>query len=422
MAQIFVGTNNINLLSPNGQFGTRIQGGEDASSPRYIYTMISKLTRLIYKEEDIPILNYLDEDGLSIEPDYYVPIITMVLVNVAIGIGTGYSTNVPQYNPEDIINIYLNIIQDVELSIGSILTQDDIGKVYEKLQMKEFEIIEPYYLGFKGTIYKNDKGNYQSKGVYKWIDNNTIEITELPIGTWTENYKEGLEEMITKGHTILKSFESHYTSKNVKFILKLVENAKETLNDEKILNEFKLVSSKNLSLNNLHLFTTSGNIMKYENIQEIMLQWCYTRIWKYYERKEKQLKTMEDEYLILSNKIRFIIDVIEGNIVIMNKKLKDVEEQLIKRDYNKFEDSYNYLLQMPIYQLTTEKKENLEKEVHKLKKEIDELREMSIMMIWKKELTVLLEEWKKFKTEILEDYENDLKGNTKIVKKTKGKK
>ena len=422
MAQIFVGTNNINLLSPNGQFGTRIQGGEDASSPRYIYTLLSKLTRLIYKEEDIQILNYLDEDGLMIEPDYYLPIIPMILVNGAIGIGTGYSTNIPQFNPEDIINIYLNIIHDVSTSIGSILTRDDIGKVYDLIQMKELETIEPYYLGFKGTINKNEKGVYVSKGVYKWIDNNTIEITELPIGIWTENYKEGLEEMMTKGHQILKSFESHYTAKNVRFILKLIDNAKEVIDEEKIISEFNLTSSKNLSLNNLHLFTKNGNIKKYANIQNIMKEWSYTRIGKYQDRKDKQLETMEEEYKILSNKIRFIIDVIEGHIMIMNKKMKEVEEQLITRDYIKYEDSYNYLLQMPIYQLTMEKKEKLEKEVEILKKEIDELREMSIMEIWKKELMELLDEWHKFKNEILEDYENDLKGDGKVVKKGRAKK
>ena len=81
MAQIFVGTNNINLLCPNGQFGSRCQGGQDASSPRYIFTILSKLTRLIFKEEDNAILNYQNDDGLQIEPEFYVPIIPMVIIN-----------------------------------------------------------------------------------------------------------------------------------------------------------------------------------------------------------------------------------------------------------------------------------------------------------------------------------------------------
>jgi len=418
MAQIFVGTNNINLLTPNGQFGTRIQGGEDASSPRYIYTILSKLTRLLFKEEDNAILNYLNDDGLSIEPDFYVPIIPTILVNGAIGIGTGYSTNIPQFNPEEIIKIYLGLIAEIKTNIGDVLTIENIQESIQMIREKEIDEIEPYYLGFKGEIYKNEKGIYNSKGVYKWINDSTIEITELPIGTWTENYKEFLEDLIVKNNPYLKSFESHYTAKNVRFILKLSDGAKELLGD-KVLQEFNMTSSKLLGMNNLHLFTSKGNIKKYANVAEIIKNWSYIRIEKYQERKENQLKVMESDYLILSAKIRFIIEVIEGTIIIMNKKLKDVEEQLEIKGYYKHEDSYSYLLRMPISQLTTEKKEELEFEVAKLKTEIEELKLTSIMTIWENELLLLLEEWMKHKSEILEDYENDLKGEVKKPKKGK---
>jgi DNA topoisomerase-2 len=415
MAQIFVGTNNINILSPNGQFGTRIQGGQDASSSRYIYTLISKLTRLIFKEEDNEILNYLDEDGLSIEPEYYLPIIPMILVNGAIGIGTGYSTNIPQFNPEDIINIYLEFIEKIKLIIGDILTIDDIDKAVELID-DDIREIDPFYLGFKGLIVKNEKGSYVSKGVYKWIDDNTLEITELPIGTWTENYKEFLEDLITKSNQYLRSFESHYTAKNVKFILKFFDGDK-----DKIIGELNLSSTKNLSLNNLHLFTQKGNIKKYENIGEILIEWFKVRIYKYHTRKEKQLNKMRDEFLIISNKIRFILDVIEGNILIMNKKLSYIEERLEERKYDRYENSYNYLLQLPISQLTADKKESLEKEVATLEEDIKKLEETSIIQIWEDELNVLLKEWKNYKMEILEDYDNDLKGDLKTIKK-RGKK
>jgi len=340
----------------------------------------------------------------------------MVLVNGSIGIGTGYSTNIPQFSPDEIINLYLNIINDIKINIGTILTDDDIQNSINLIRDKEIKTIEPYYLGFKGEIYKNDKGTYTSKGNYKWINNSTLEITELPIGTWTENYKEFLEDLITKNNPHLKSFESHYTAKNVKFILKLSDNAKEEL-DDKILNEFNLTSNKNLSLNNLHLFTTKGNIKKYININEILKEWSYTRIYKYQERKNNQLKKMELEYLILSNKIRFILDVIQDNIKIMNKKIKDVETQLIEKDYYKYDNSYDYLLRMSISQLTLERKEELEKEVAKLKLLIDELKETSIIIIWENELKTLLDEWIKHKQDILEDYENDLKGDLKPIKK-----
>lgn len=412
MAQIFVGTNNINILEPKGQMGSRISGGQDASSPRYIYTLLSKLTKLIFKEEDNMILNYLDEDGLSIEPEYYIPIIPMVLVNGGIGIGTGYSTNIAQHNPHDIISIYLEIIKTITANIGKVLTIDDVNKSIEIINDYDIAELIPYYLGFKGDIYKNDKGNYISKGIYKWINNNTIEITELPIGTWTENYKEFLEELIiNNNHPYLKSFENHYTAKNVKFILKVVDGCKDEL-ESKILTEFNLTSSKNLGLNNMHLFSEKGCIKKYNTTSSIIKEWFNTRIHKYYERKEKQLAIMEEDYNLLSSKIRFITDIIDGNIIIMNIKIKDIEDQLEKKEYYKNNESYDYLLRMPISQLTMEKKEALEKEVKILKDKIDNLKDMSIVTIWENELNELLIEWNKHKIMIEEDYENDLKGDT----------
>ena len=412
MAQIFVGTNNINILEPKGQMGSRISGGQDASSPRYIYTLLSKLTKLIFKDEDNMILNYLDEDGVSIEPEYYIPIIPMILVNGGIGIGTGYSTNIAQHNPSDIISIYLEIIKTISSNIGKVLSLDDINKSIDIINDYDIAELIPYYLGFKGDIYKNDKGNYISKGIYKWINNNTIEITELPIGTWTESYKEFLEELIVNNnHPYLKSFENHYTAKNIKFILKVAEGCKDEL-DAKILTEFNLTSSKNLGLNNMHLFSEKGCIKKYNTTSSIIKEWFKTRIHKYYERKEKQLSIMEEEYNLLSAKIRFIIDIIEGNIIIMNIKIKDIEDQLEKKEYYKNNDSYDYLLRMPISQLTMEKKEILEKEVKLLKDKIDNLKDMSIVSIWENELNELLVEWNKHKMMIVEDYENDLKGET----------
>ena len=102
LAQNYVGSNNINLLQPIGQFGTRIHGGKDSASPRYIFTMLSPLARLIYPEADDPLLNYLLDDNQRIEPEWYCPIIPMVLVNGADGIGTGYMTKIPNYDPREI--------------------------------------------------------------------------------------------------------------------------------------------------------------------------------------------------------------------------------------------------------------------------------------------------------------------------------
>jgi DNA topoisomerase-2 len=439
MAQIYVGTNNINLLSPNGQFGSRCQGGQDASSARYIFTLLSKLTKLIFKEEDNNILNYQDDDGQQIEPEFYIPVIPMILVNGGIGIGTGYSTNIPQFNPNEIINACRFICKAIKLADLNGDTEDGLDNIYETIDILDIEDLVPYYLGFNGHIKKAENNSYISKGIYKWIDNETVEITELPIGTWTEDYKEFLENMITNGLNNLKYIENHYTSKNVKFILHFNANVRETLED-KFEQLFKISSSKNLSINNIHLFNKNGAIQKYDNTTEIIKEWSKTRVLKYFERKSYQIKILEKDFLVLSAKIRFIIDVISGNIQIMNKKLVDIAKRLIELKYprintdtniivagnidndikdpnddsdnekNKDVKDFNYLLKMPISQLTYDRKVILEKEVDELNNKLTNLRNSRIEDIWMSELIELETAWNEHRDMILKEYDNDRKG------------
>jgi DNA topoisomerase-2 len=443
MAQIYVGTNNINLLNPSGQFGSRCQGGQDASSARYIFTLLSKLTKLIYKEEDNDILTYQKDDGQQIEPEFYIPVIPMVLVNGGIGIGTGYSTNIPQYNPSEIIEICKIICNMIKISNVEVKTQGDLNSIYDTIQLIDINDLVPHYLGFKGTIVKAEKNSYISKGVYRWIDDECVEITELPIGTWTEDYKDFLENMITSGLNNLKYIENHYTSMNVKFILHFNTSVKNTMSD-KFETLFKMQSSKNLSINNIHLFNKTGAIEKYESTTDIIKEWSETRILKYYERKMFQIKTLEKEAKILSNKIRFILDIISGNILVMNKKLSDITIRLIELKYppvdnNTVDDEnedigdageknnnskYNYLLKMPISQLTYDRKIILENEFNIIDSKIKTLRDTNIETLWLEDLNELEKGWVLHRDNTLKDYDNDLKGivEPKNLKKKVAKK
>ena len=435
MAQIYVGTNNINILSPNGQFGSRIQGGNDSSSPRYIYTLLSSLTKFIFREEDSCILNYLEEDGKKIEPEYYIPVIPMILVNGGVGIGTGFSTNIPQFNPLDIINTCISICNNLNGNDIKINNLEDLNEVYNIINNMEITEFIPYYLGFNGTITKSDKEQFESAGIYNWLDDTTLVITELPIGIWTENYKEYLESIVQNNQYNLKSFESHYTAKNIKFILYFTPGSRTIHNDSvKFKNNFKLVSTKNLSINNMHLYSDNGSIKKYKNTVAIIKEWSKIRLQKYLERKDSLVKNLEKDYNILSSKIRFILDVIAGNIKIMNVKLDIIGNRLTELNYpkiykdtnNEIDDDetdnvikgYNYLIKMPISQLTMDRKNILEKEVNELKNKLDILKKTNIQNIWLSELEELNIKWLDHKNKIENDYINDNNNiATKSIKK-----
>ena len=177
MAQEFVGSNNVAVLEPRGQFGSRLMGGKDHASERYIFTQLNPISKFIFRDEDKEILKYNDDDGQKVEPEYYLPVIPYILVNGGKGIGTGFSYEGLSYNMSDIIKYVLNKITGKKNNIQ----------------------LEPYYENFTGKVIKNYKSpqKYLIKGKYEIINCDTIKVTELPIGCWTTDYNEFLENLMT---------------------------------------------------------------------------------------------------------------------------------------------------------------------------------------------------------------------------------
>lgn len=367
MAQNYVGSNNVNLLMPNGQFGTRIAGGKDNASPRYIFTCLNPIVKYIFKEDDFDVLTYLDDDGTMIEPEYYVPVIPTVLVNGAIGIGTGFSTNIPCYDPKEIINNLKRMLNGEE----------------------PLDMI-PWYKGFTGDI--TDK---ESRGKYRKISGTKVEVTELPIQVWTEDFKNHLDGYIDKHPKILKDYESHYTETSVKFILQFQNSSvlddllRETDGTNKFEKDFKMISTRAVNTNNMHLFDKNGIITKYANVSEILKEFYDVRLEYYVKRKEHKLNQYEKELLNLDSRIKFIMSIIDGKLKVANGKKEDILNFLEKNKFPKMNDKYDYLINMPVYNLTYEKKEELLKEFNNKDSQYEMYKKKTIENLWMDDLTEL---------------------------------
>jgi DNA topoisomerase-2 len=365
MAQNFVGSNNLNLLHPSGQFGTRLLGGKDAASSRYIFTYLEEWNRNIFRPEDDPILNYLNDDGQPIEPEFYVPIIPMVLVNGAQGIGTGFSTTILQYNPVQLI--------------------DNILLMMETKSIKE---MLPYYRGFKGKVEKADNG-YNLKGIYR-IDKerSIIIISELPIGTWTTNYKEHLDKL--EEDKIIKGYKDKNTDETVYFEIQFTDdNLFDLIEKKKLEATLKLCNKETTT--NMHCFNKKSVIRKYETIYDILREFYDVRLEYYRKRKQHQINELEKELNVLDWKMKFIKGVIDGSIVVNNQTKEKITDQLEKLEFPKLSDnkSYDYLVQMPIYSLSKEKIDELQKKIDGLEEELALIEKTTELERWKSELLEL---------------------------------
>lgn len=353
MAQDYVGSNNIQLLLPKGQFGTRLMGGKDAASPRYIFTQLSAEADKLFHKDDDPLLTYLEDDGTPIEPAYFVPTLPMVLVNGAMGIGTGYSTHVPCYNPVDI--------------------QANVTRL---LNGKEQVPMTPWYRGFKGTITEEATGKYITRGMYSSINDDIIEITELPVGTWTNDYKEYIDGLLVNNE--IKGYENHSTETDVRFVIKLINPIREGLEKK-----FKLTSTVNTT--NMHLFDANGKIQLYESPEAIVADFVKLRIKYYITRKEHLLKTWNTSLSELSEKHRFIQLVMDDKVMVFRKARHEITEQLRAHGFNTRLDET--LLGIKISAFTTESLYTLGARITEFHRMIRELTDKTPGQMWSIDLT-----------------------------------
>lgn len=358
MAQDFVGTNNIPWLVPQGQFGTRLSGGKDSASPRYIHTYLQPNVQKLVPSDDFDCLTYRDDDGLPVEPEWYAPILPMLLINGCRGIGTGYSTFIPQFSSANLKEMLLEWLRT-----GTGLDRE----------------LTPYYKGFRGTIAKDGKGDYTVKGIWK-TEKNEMTITELPVGTWTSDFREWLDKLVTDG--AIKDYSDTSTDTEVHIKVKLGESAEPV---EKLLVD-------KLKLTNMHAFNSKCVIHKYSSPNEILHEFAHVRLELYAKRRELLLKTLREKLPYHENVVRFIRQQchVSPRPDIRQKSPEECDRLLAGENFVKIKDSYDYLLDLPIKSLTVKNAQKHEKDLEELKKKITELEKKLPKDMWIEELTQLV--------------------------------
>ena len=352
LAHNFMGSNNINLLEPCGQFGTRLMGGKDASQTRYIFTKLTKSARQLFDPKDDPVLQYLDDDGKQIEPDYYVPILPTVLVNGTEGIGTGFSSYIPPFNPDDITT-----------NIQRIINGETI------VPMK------PWFDKFTGCVFSNEEGVWVTEGVWSQ-SGNILKITELPPGRWTQEYKEYLDTLVEKKK--ISNYVNNSTTEHVNFDITGYSG-----ND--IIKDFKL--QKTFHVTNMHLFHPTKGIHKYESPEEILTDFFEIRTKTYKKRKTHLISVLKEKTKKLENMSRFVDMVISEKLIVFKRKRSELENEM-KSLFDTIENSYDYLLNIKTYQYTHEAVQSLREETVKTKHELEVLQNTSCIDMWKRDLKI----------------------------------
>ncbi|KAI8323192.1 type II DNA topoisomerase [Martensiomyces pterosporus] len=420
MAQDFVGSNNINLLVPEGGFGTRLLGGKDAASARYISTFLSAITRTIFHKNDDALLDNLADDGKIVEPRWYMPVIPMVLVNGAEGIGTGWSTSIPNYNPADII-----------------------ANIRRLMRHEELQPMTPWYRGFRGTIEQAGSDRFRTLGTIERISDTELHISELPIRVWTDTYKAQLNTWMTndKGPAIIKDFRYNSSTLTVDITLALTDEQMRKAEAEGFDKRFKLSST--IATSNMVCFDREGRLRKYASAEEIISDFYPLRLRYYQLRKENMAEQLGRELQTADNRARFVLEIIQKKLVVNNRKRAELIRELRDRGYASMSKAtkariagdldsdqaaddaekegasdFDYLLSMPIWNLTLEKVEKLLKEKAEIQLRLEQLLARTPIDIWNEDLDAVEKQWEA----MVEEYEKRLADDEKDREKQAGSK
>ena len=388
MAQNFVGSNNVNLLVPNGQFGSRLMGGQDAAQPRYIHTQLEAVVDAMFKKEDSSILDYIDDDGDVVEPHYYQPVVPLLVINGAVGIGTGFSTNIPPHNPSDVLSLLRDRLSLRRHTLAGL-------------------VLQPWWYGFTGSIHRTADSTWVTKGKAAWDDvKHTITVTELPVGTWTKDYKAYLDTLCTgdkdKGiKPILESFDDLYNDKEVKFILYFDADTYFEMRTDNAAAEKMLQLNTAWHTTNMVCFSPEMKIKRYGTVGDMMEDYYQVRLKGYETRKDLEMKRLERELREYDAKARFLLALLEDRMDLRRKSDEQIIDALKAENIPALDgldkpdsiDSYDYLLKMRMDRVKTSAVEDARKAVEVARTALETLKGTSVETLWIRDLDVFESTW-----------------------------
>lgn len=348
------GMNNMNLFVPSGQFGSRLT--KEPGSGRYIFSELSPYFRQLFKKEDDCILVPLLSDGEEIEPETYIPLLPMSLVNGASGTGTGHACEIFSYHPEQIRDVVLKVLEGKKVKAGA---------------------LTPWFRGYHGSVLRNSEtGQVTTTGVLEVLNSTTIRITELPLGVYLDSYKDHLNKL--EDEEFINQYDDNSSEDSFRFEIR-VPRSTTALDHETLLKKFKLVGR---GTENFTLWNADGKLQKFETAEAVIEGFVPWRLAKYEDRRLKLIADTNELIRYQSEVVRFIKFYLANTKVFKDTGKADLIALLLSKNFI----DYERLLSMPIWNLTKDKIAELENKLADLKAYLASLEADTSIEMYKREL------------------------------------
>ena len=359
LGQTHPGSNNIPLVQKYGQYGDRLN--KKPSAARYIKAKLAPIFRQMIKKEDDLIFQHVMSNGMEVEPRFFTPMLPLVLVNGAEGMGTGHSCYILSYNPDDLKKAILKLLDGGSIKPNTLV---------------------PWWRDFKGTVTRDKAtGQVTIEGKYevKQGRSPTIVITELPIGAQSDSYKAHLEKL--EDREIISDYDNLSDKNGFEFVVRVPRSTLQ-LTDEAIKKTFKLVSRES---ENLTVWNGEGVLTRYDSVEALLEDWVIWRVERYEDRRQALIRKIKDDIAWASLKIRFIRYYLANYKLFRDTSNKELVPILVNEGFERHDE----LLAMPMRNLTHDKIKELEQDVEDLKLTLKGLQSDSAIEMYKRELKEL---------------------------------
>jgi DNA gyrase/topoisomerase IV subunit A len=362
LAQDFSGTNNIPLLQKKGNFGTRFS--PDASASRYIHTYGTSEFFKLFSKEDTPVLKHQFFEGNQIEPMFYVPALPILLINGSEGLSTGFAQKILPRSPKKITQYIKDVIKG-------------------NLRPSKSNSLEPHYNGFNGTIEQGENhSQWLIKGIVNRVGVNKVQITEVPVGYDLRTYINVLDDL--EERKVIQSYADKSEDDNFLFNLTIPSKSLKSWDDETLLTKLKLVKKVT---ENYTVLDENNKIKVYNSAKEIMDHYIRVKLHYINNRKIHLVNKLNDDIRLDFSRYMFIKMIVDDELVIAKRTKSDIVKDLDLVDAIIHRDgSYDYLLNMNIISLTSERLDKLKADIKLKKSELELLSSKTIEQIWGEEL------------------------------------
>lgn len=353
LARDYPTSNNVNFITPHGQFGNILNSA--ASASRYISVEPNANFHKWFKKEDDISLEYEYEDGEQIEPREFIPIVPTILFNGAQGVGTGYACKILNYNPAD-------VVENVNLVLA--------GKKQKKLV--------PWYKGYQGLIEKTESQTVFT-GTFRRINTTSLKITALPIGYSSESYKAILADLIED--EIIKDYDDHSTKHG--WDITIYANRSFLVNDDAtLITKLKLVSRES---ENITGWNENKKMQYFDSPESLIDHFVKVRLNRYETRRIMQIAATKEDISWAAEKIRFIQFYLKNTKWFKDTSKAELVKVALQNDFTEYEK----LLSMPMWNLTKDKIIDLEKDLENLNKKLNLLTMDTAKAMYTRELKEL---------------------------------